>query len=89
MSVHVQTEKLKSLLEHTFGSSENPWISRVEAEKATFDVAQRKGILLDGVRDIYIRRGHRNQKLGKPIDGFECLLKNLDKRKLTESLFTR
>lgn len=74
----VRIKKLKKLIADSYGSSENPWVSKPEAEKAVFDVAEGDGILLNSVRDIYTRRGRRNKKLGNPIDGFECLLKNLD-----------
>ena len=72
-----RTEKLKKLVADSYGSSENPWISRFDTEKAIYDPAKGKGPLTDAIRDIYSRRGLRNEKRGRPIDGFEYLLKNL------------
>jgi len=70
--------RIRYLLENSFGSRENPWISKLEAEKVILHVAVEHGIPLDGAKDIFSRRGRRNQKLGNPISGFEYLLKNLD-----------
>jgi hypothetical protein len=73
-----RTKKLKALIVNSFGSSENPWISKSDAEEVIFDVADGRGILLSQIQNIYSSRGRRNEKRGSPIDGFECLLKNLD-----------
>lgn len=71
-------KKLKELVAESFGSSENPWISEVDAEKAVFDVAEADGLPLQGAQYIFARREIVNELRGNPIDGFECLLKNLD-----------
>lgn len=82
----VRIKKLKKLIADSYGSSENPWVLKSEAEKAVFDVGEGDGILLNSVRDIYSRRGRRNEERGAPIDGFECLLKNLDATQAKEIL---
>jgi hypothetical protein len=78
MSVPVRTEKLKGLLEQTFGSAENPWISKPKMEKAGFRVMQGEGDLLESVRLGCLSRDWANEVRGKPVDGFECLLRNMD-----------
>ena len=76
-SYSVRILKLKKLIIDSYGSSENPWISKVGAEKAVFGVAEGDGIVLESCRMIYTRRGLLNAERGKPIEGFESLLKNL------------
>jgi hypothetical protein len=79
-------EKLKELLANSFGSEENPWLSKLESERATFDIAEGHGILIESVRDIYSRRSRINDRLGKPVDGFDRFIKNLDKTRAQEVL---
>jgi len=78
ISEKLMNKRLRDLLRSSFGSNENPWISKLEAERAVFRVAEGHGVSLEGARDIFSRRGRRNQKLGSPIAGFEYLLKNLE-----------
>jgi hypothetical protein len=79
-------EKLKELLANSFGSEENPWLSKLESERATFDIAEGHGILIESDRDIYSRRSRINDRLGKPVDGFDRFIKNLDKTRAQEVL---
>jgi hypothetical protein len=70
-------QNLIQLIEESFGSEENPWLSKVELTKAEIRLGK-QGIEIEAVRDIYTRRGRRNRMRNYPIKGFESLLKNLD-----------
>lgn len=85
----IRLNRLKKLIADSYGSRENPWVSKPNEEGVVFDVAERAGILRDGVRDIYTRRGRRNKERGAPIDGFECLLENMDRTQAREILIHR
>ena len=69
--------KLVDLLEETFGSDENPWISNARIDLALLKVSNGKGVPLAAIQDIYWRRGRRNRLRGYPIEGFEVFLWNL------------
>ncbi|MFN0140347.1 MAG: hypothetical protein ACKVQW_09705 [Pyrinomonadaceae bacterium] len=74
-----RVEKFKKILTESYGTNENPWISKDEIEKATFEVTYGNGVLLNSIRDIYTVRSRINKERGSPIDGFECFLKNFGK----------
>jgi len=72
---------LGNLLDEVFGLAVNPWISESVMKTAVVRISNGRGVSVDGVKDIYSRRGRRNRKRGSPIDGFEILLMNLDTTK--------
>ena len=78
MTIRIKKEKLKRLLESRFGSEENPWISERETEQAGFRVAQDNGELVADVRFRCLSKIYANNLRGRPVDGFEFLLQNMD-----------
>jgi hypothetical protein len=77
-----KSNRLIELLDESFNSDLNPWISKEEAETSKFEVGERKSISVLSAVDIYSRRARRNEQRGKPIKGFECLMDNLSRTKI-------
>lgn len=71
-------EKLKKLLECSYGSKVNPWISSVEAENSLLDVAE-EGELDHWVRYGFVKNAEAPHPLSNSIDGLRLLLNNLNR----------
>jgi hypothetical protein len=85
----VRFKKLKSLLERTFGSAENSWISTVDAENAVLDAGE-KGELDHWVSYYYyMERDRVNDERRTPVDGFESLMRNLDTTRAQSAVIHR
>ena len=79
MTSLTRSQRLCKVLENSFGTKENPWISKEQVGVDSLHAAGGDGVSISGAKDIFSRRGRRNNLRGNPIDGFECLLKNLDR----------
>lgn len=82
----VRVKKLKNLVGNSFGSEENPWISKLDAEKAIFRVSDGDGIVLDSLQMTYERRGRLNEERGNGIEGFDRLLENFKTTQAKEAV---
>lgn len=73
----VRLKKLKDILARSYGSVENPWLSKDEIERVKIRIATGRGGDLSGFQSTYERRGRLNRDRGDGIEGYDCLLQNM------------